>query len=485
MSLTGALSNAITGLNAASRSAQVVSSNLSNVMTEGYGRREVELGAQYGVGAGGVQLTGVTRHQNTTLISEMRMANSSLAYDESLSGFHTRLERLVGTPDSASSLTSLVADLEASLVSAASRPDLSGRLDMVVQSMAAVAQSLDDVSSGIQTMRREADSSIAQAVEQINTQLLQVEELNGEIARNHSGGFDTSGLHDQRQLLIDDIAEWVPLKEVARGHGRVALYTVGGAQLVDGPAAQLSFTNAQIIVPQMTIDAGLLSGLSVNGVEASTNSETGPLRGGKLVALFDLRDHEAVGAQAELDAVARDLVERFQDPALDATRGTGDAGLLTDGGAAFDPLDEVGLSGRLTVNALVDEAQGGASWRVRDGLGAATIGPEGNASLISDYYDALGATRTIASGKFAGEDRTAAQLGGSFVGDIGATRLTNERSLSFSSMRATELSTLILAEGVDSDQEMQKLMLIEQAYAANARMLQTVDEMMDTLMRSI
>ncbi len=485
MSLSGALSNAITGLNAASRSAQVVSSNLSNIMTEGYGRREIELGARYGTGSGGVQLVGITRHENTAMIAELRSANSEMSYNDTLTGFHSRLEGLVGTPDNASSLSARLADLEASFVAAASRPDLSVRLDEVVHNTAVVARSVGEVSDGIQNMRQEADRSIGQAVDQINTQLEQVKELNAEIARNENSGLDASGLKDQRQVLIDGVAEWMPLREVDRGQGRVALYTVGGAQLVDGPASELSFTTTNTIVPHMTLEAGLLSGLSINGVEVPVDPEAGPLRGGKLTALFKLRDTEAVNAQTELDAVARDLVERFQDATLDITRAPGDAGLLTDGGGAFDPLNEVGLSGRLEVNALVDSAQGGASWRLRDGLGAATLGVAGNSGLIQDYYDALGAGRSIGSGKFAGETRSASQLGANLTSDIGINRLESERELTYSTTRASEIEAMVLAEGVDSDQEMQKLMMIEQAYAANAQMLQTIDEMMDTLMRAI
>ena len=40
-----------------------------------------------------------------------------------------------------------------------------------------------------------------------------------------------------------------------------------------------------------------------------------------------------------------------------------------------------------------------------------------------------------------------------------------------------------LSQGVDSDEELSQLILIEQAYAANARMLQVVDELMETLLR--
>jgi flagellar hook-associated protein 1 FlgK len=38
------------------------------------------------------------------------------------------------------------------------------------------------------------------------------------------------------------------------------------------------------------------------------------------------------------------------------------------------------------------------------------------------------------------------------------------------------------AQGVDSDAELQKLLLVEQVYAANAKLIQAVDEMLEQLM---
>ena len=44
------------------------------------------------------------------------------------------------------------------------------------------------------------------------------------------------------------------------------------------------------------------------------------------------------------------------------------------------------------------------------------------------------------------------------------------------------LSEAAARNGVDTDDEMQKLLLIEQAYAANARVMQTLDELMQHLL---
>ena len=70
MSISATLSNALTGLTAASRAAQLVSSNVSNATTEGYARRELELSARAVTGAGdGVQIDGIRRVVDDELVT--------------------------------------------------------------------------------------------------------------------------------------------------------------------------------------------------------------------------------------------------------------------------------------------------------------------------------------------------------------------------------------------------------------------------------
>jgi flagellar hook-associated protein 1 FlgK len=40
-----------------------------------------------------------------------------------------------------------------------------------------------------------------------------------------------------------------------------------------------------------------------------------------------------------------------------------------------------------------------------------------------------------------------------------------------------------LAEGVDSDAELQRLILVEQTYAANAKMIEVLDDLMQLITR--
>ena len=92
---------------------------------------------------------------------------------------------------------------------------------------------------------------------------------------------------------------------------------------------------------------------------------------------------------AEMDRYANDLIERFRDlmPAtwLDAAG----EGLFVDGGTG----GTTGLAGRIEINAAVDPGAGGAVWRLRDGLAAATPGAEGNGANLQALSDAMAARR--------------------------------------------------------------------------------------------
>ena len=479
MSITSSFNNALSGLFATSRSAELVSSNISNALTEGYGRRELSLSARQ---ISGVTVNGVVRVTDETIIGDRLLADATLGYDGAKSDFYASLERVLGAVDDPLSVPGRVATFEATLIEAAARPDSQARLQGLFDAAAAVAEGFEQASDGIQTLRQEADREISQLVERLNTGLQNVAELNQNILRSKASGRDFSALLDQRQQAIDRISEIVPIQVLPRENGTATLITPTGAVLLDTKAAEFEFTPRNVITPDMTLESGALSGLTINGFEVSTSTSNGPVAGGTLAAAFAVRDDLAVEAQTRLDAVARDLVERFQDPAVDATLGPTDAGLFTDSGAFFDASNEVGLSARLEVNALVDPAAGGALWRLRDGIGAAAEGPVGNNTLLVALGGALEALRVPASGDVSSGARSASALAGDLLSLVSVDRVNAEDRQSFSAARQESLRDIELGQGIDTDQELQKLLLIEQAYAANARVVTTAGEMIDTLL---
>ena len=483
MSITSGLSSALSGLNAAARAAEVVSSNIANAMTEGYGRRELQLSARTIGGSGqGVSVTGVVRRGDPILLGDRRLAQAGSGGRDATATFLKRLELVLGTVDNASSLGSRISDFDTALLEASSRPESEARLSKVLESAKALASHLSAAGSDIQQARSDADDQIESQVTQVNTALARIADLNGQIRATSGSSRDNSALIDQRQQAIDSVAKIIPLREVPREKGEIALFTTGGAVVLDGLPTQLSFTPVGVVVAAMTQASGALSGLTLNGKAISTTAEDGPISGGTLAAQFAIRDDLAPQAQAKLDASARDLIERFAASGLDSTRATGIAGLFTDGGAAFNVSNEIGLAQRLTVNAAADPAQGGALWRLRDGLGATAPGAAGNSQLLKDLQTALTTPRTPVSGGFMTGARSFATLVADMVSGVASARVSAENEASYSAARLDTLSTMELEQGVDTDQEMQSLLVIEQAYAANAKVISTIGDMMQKLL---
>lgn len=486
MTITTALSSAFSGLTAASKAAELVSSNIANATTPGYARRELNLASNASYLNGqGVRIVGVSRDVNLPLISDRRLAQADQGKADTLSAFYQRIETTIGTPDQDASLSGRVAALNSALTEAASYPDSEARLAAVADKATSLSKGISLISTDIQSARTAADTEIGSEVTQLNDSLQKVNDINVQIRRNYGAGLDTSGLQDQQQQMIDQIAKIVPLRSMQHDDGSVSLYSTGGAVLVDTKASVFGFSPTLAISPAMTLQSGGLSGLTLNGRAALTTGESSLIHGGTLAANFAVRDDLGVKAQTQIDAVARDLVERFQDSSVDSTRAAGDPGLFTDNGAAFDPANEVDLAQRITLNAAVDPAKGGALWRLRDGLGATTPGRVGNNSLITSLGSALTAPKDPASGGFLAGTRSFSGLASDLLSSTATRKLSAQSQSTYAATRLSTFTSMEAQGAIDTDHEMQTLLQVEQSYAANAKVMKAVDDMMQQLLDSM
>lgn len=483
MGINTALANALTGLNASARAADVVSANVANAMTPGFAKRALVLSAQtLGGNGAGVKIEGVARQVNGVLLADRRIADAQAGNTDVRATFLERIERRIGVSDQEGSLAARYANLDSALIEAASRPDSEARLQVALTAAQDLTDKFAAIARDIQQARSEADTAIAREVETLNESLRQIDRLNTEIVAQRSSGRDATALMDQRQMLVDRVSAIVPVREAPREGDQIALFTTGGAVLLEGNPVEIGFSRAGVISADMTLASGALSGLTINGQAAGTG-ERGVIGGGTLAAHFAVRDSLGPEAQAQLDALARDLVARFADPAVDPTLTAGQPGLFTDAGTTVDPLNEAGLASRLRLNAQIDPERGGALWRLRDGLGATSPGAVGESRLLHNLASALGQPRVPDSGNFIGAARSAAGLANDVLSGIGMARQGAEEARSFAASRQATLQTLELEDGVDTDAEMQMLMLVEQAFAANARVISTIDDLVNQIIR--
>ena len=482
MSIGGTLASALSGLSAAAKAAELVSSNIANATTPGYARRELQLTSRtVGTAGQGVQIVGVRRSVDLALLGDRRLAQSGAGDADARAAFFKRLERALGTPDQAFSINGRVAAFEAALTEATAQPQSEPRLSAVLNAAKALASQIGLASRDVQAARTVANSDIAKDVTALNTALERVVKLNVQIRRGAGMGQDTAALQDQRQQLVDQISAVVPVREIQQNDGTISLYTPSGAVLLDGVPAVFGFAATASVTPYMTKGNGL-AGLTLNGKPVATSGDRSVIQGGTLAANFAIRDDLAVTAQAQLDALSRDLVERFSDSGLDGSRAPGAPGLFTDAGAAFDPQNETGLSQRLKINGATDPDQGGALWRLRDGLGATSPGAAGNSTLLSTLRTTLTGLREPVSGGFMAGQRSFATFASDLLSNVATARLTADGEAAYARTRLETFTTMEAENGVDTDQEMQALLQIEQAYAANAKVIRAVQDMIQTLL---
>jgi len=486
MSLSTALSNALSGLQANTLEAELIANNVANASTPGYTRRAAELSAvSVGGDGAGVQVSAVQLVQDNVAISNRRRSDAELGLQFTALAPLQTLGAEFGVPGDGTALADKAAAFENALASAASDPASEPRLSNVVNAAGNYANEINALSTETQHLRMEADREIGRQVDQVNTNLSTIELLNREIKIVSQSGGDASALVDERKALIDEISSILPIRTSQRDDGQVSVFTENGTQLVDPVAVTITFTPTTTITQDMTQASGALSGLSIDGRSLSVGSQdgSGMADGGSLGQLFLNRDTVLPEVADQLDLLAEDLVNRFQDPGIDGTRALGDPGLITDDGGAYDTADLEGLAGRISVNALVDPTQGGETYRLRDGLGATAPGVSGNSVLLEDLLGAATSDLTPAAGSGFSVSGGVADFAAGLTAAVTTRQLQAESSVTFAAAsNQAYLSSELGVSGVNTDAQLQRLLQVEQAYSANALVMSTINDLYQRLL---
>lgn len=313
MSLDIARSIAFSGLSSTSVQISVTSSNISNADTTGYTKKTANQASSVTNGVGtGVTVTGITSTVDKLLLKSLVSADSDLGSADTTNAYLTSLEKLYGSTsstDSASTGTSLansIASLESALSSLASTPSSASLQSNVVSALDAVTSQLRETSSGIQKLRSNADQDISSSIDDVNTDLQTIADLNAEIKQTAAAGQSTADLEDQRNTALQDVAAKMNISYYTASNGDLQVCTTTGQALVDSSAHKISYTAAANVSSSTSYTAGSsssgFSAITVNGVDI-----TSQITGGNIGALITLRDKTLPAAQSQLDQLATQL----------------------------------------------------------------------------------------------------------------------------------------------------------------------------------
>ncbi len=480
MSLSSAINAARSGLQVSSLRAEIVATNVANATTPGYVRRSVTLSETVlGGKTAGVRVDGIGRVSDTAIKTERRELTSDLSQASVLAATWKTISTQIGDTAAGTGLFKNFSDFQTALSRAVSSPESPAIAASLLEAARGITRELNSLSEMVEVQRAEADREIADGVDVVNAALKTIQDLNTRLAGINRTTGEAAALIDERQRVLDTIAEYLPIQTVDRDSGAIDVLTREGVYLVAGTAREIQFTPSSVFGPGDTLADGDLSGLSVDGLNITPGAPSfGAVSGGLFGALFTLRDADLLALSTQLDAIASDLVTRLSNDSIDPTKPPGDPGLFVDPDAAAG----AGLAGRISLNAAVDPSQGGLLTRLRDGIGAATAGPPGNSSILQGLFAAFTAVQPVTTNGFTGSF-SSTELVAQLASMTGQQRIFHEAVMSSAQ---TQYVIMVEAEqnltGVDIDTQMQDLLLIEQAYAANARVIQVASEMIKLLM---
>lgn len=532
----------LSGLNAARTAFNTTSNNIANVNTPGY-NRELPIFAQSGASQG-VKVTDVQRQFDRYIANQLNAANAKTSGLDTYQTQVSQIDNLLADEDSGlaplmQKFFGAVATLAGSPADPAARQGVVGQADTLAAQFRSFDQYLADMATGL-------NGQLSNEVGQINNTAKQIADLNTQITLAKAKlGQAPNSLLDQRDQLVADLAQHVNITTMAQDDGTYNISIGNGQPLVSGgreftlqvvnsaadpTSTAIGYDDAAGNVVELTdgiFNGGTLGGLlsfrdeTLNPTRSqlgqlavslaqgvNTVHEAGvDLNGNAGQAMFGVGDPQVFANQRNTGtasaAVAFDpanlaqLTANDYDLKFDAASGQFRVTNLATGESSLQALDpatnQLSFGG---VTVTIDDPallQNGDRFQVQPTRGAAG----GFANLIHDTSALAAASTGGGSGNnenaLALESlQTQAAVGGKatfnqayagIVSGVGSRTNIVKVNLAAQQSLSDQLTAVQQSQsGVNMDEEAMNLVMYQQYYQANAKVIQTGSTILDTIL---
>jgi flagellar hook-associated protein 1 len=316
MNLSDALSTALAGLRVTQASLSVTAANVANANTPGYieeSSDQVETAA--GNAGVSVNTAGINRELDTLVQGQLRTESSGGAYADTLSQLYQQLQQVYGTPGSSSAVDTAFNNFTTALQNLTTSPGDYSAQSGVLAAAQGLAQNLNATSSSIQSVRSQCEQGIADDVQQANTELQQIAQINQQLSGGSPSDGTTASLEDTRDQAINQLAQLMDIHVVYNSNNQVSVFTTSGAQLVGNTASQLTFDDRGTLSASSLWNAnpaqsGVGNIMLVSPDGTSTNLiANNSIKSGQIAAYLQMRDQILPQAQTQLDELAAQMSE--------------------------------------------------------------------------------------------------------------------------------------------------------------------------------
>lgn len=464
----GIMSVATRSLLTQQKAIDVTGQNIANVNTPGYSRQRVvmETSAPIAFTPGqmgtGVKAAEIQRIYDRFVGGQINAETQSLGRWEAREGALQRAELVFNDADGAG-LSQAMSDFWNAWQDLANNPSGYPERSALLSKGDTLARAFNTMAGNLVQIQQDYDANIRGTVEQINMLSGQIADLNDKISQVEVAGQNSNDYRDQRDQLLVQLAERIDIRTYEDNFGRVSVQLADGRPLVDG--------SLQWDLGTVTNAAGHADVVWTNR-DGTAADITGTIQGGQLKGWLEVRDGDVQGYLDRLNALAAGIMNEVNalhrsgfGTTLDPLTGNPVTGTDFFAGAdaagmALNPI-VAGDVGRIAAAASAAGVPG-------DGTQALAVASlfqqplmQGGTASFDDYYNTLVST--------VGND----------VRTAGASREYQEAMVHHLEDYRESVS------GVNLDEEMINLIRFQHAYEAAAKLITTVDELLETVMNMV
>ncbi|MDR5659771.1 flagellar hook-associated protein FlgK [Serpentinicella sp. ANB-PHB4] len=487
------------GLFAAQRSLDTTGHNIANVNTPGYTRQRLEqksstplaLPGREGMLGTGVTTVTIEQVRNEFLDFKYRKeVNASSEWEARRDGL-MHIEAIMNEP-SDTGINTVIDEFFQSLQELNKNPQELTNRSLVRQRGVALSNSLNHMHGQMERMIKDTNEDVITTVRAINSYANQIARLNEKIFSSEVGGSNANDLRDQRNLLIDELSELVDVEVIdvvdpnSKGENKATKMAIqiNGQPLVSHDKVNRLSTEDEVKHDHIE-DLYINKVKWENGSGFDSNSINGNLRG-----LLDLRDGNGKEGQygglpyymEELDRFAQTFAKKFNEihaSGYDINGGTDTLFFTANGTASSAMIDGNGNieHDKITAKNIA------VSLDLQDlNKFAAATNKEllpGDGSNILKLIDLRQDTGMFKEG--APEDYIKSLVAALGVDTQEAIRNTQNQEFLTEQLDNQRQAV----SGVSMDEELSKMVMFQHAYNASARMVNTMDEMLDVIINRL
>ncbi|MDK2903477.1 MAG: flagellar hook-associated protein 1 [Clostridiales bacterium] len=476
-------------INLQQQALNVTAHNIANAGTPGYTRQQViseaivppsTLGMGYIYGrwqvGGGADIQEIRQLRDGYLDAQFRSESQLSGQWEVRRDMLQHLEGIFNEP-SETGITTVVEQFFSSLEELSKNPESMSVRALVRERGITLADTVQHVYTQLESLQKQADQGVAITVQDINSHIEQIRDLNEQIFKYELGGTKANDLRDRRNLLVDELSKMIDItvNEDINGHFSIKM---GDKELVN------HFDMHTLDIEPRT-DGEKLNDADVGGllkIMWDGADITADITGGQLKGYIDIRDgigpaavvgqNEAVGVpyyMSKWNEWAKAFVTEINEQHK-AGYGLND----TTGKLFFESADADDWTAKdMRVSSDIDDLNNIAA--------SGNSGEPGNNTNALALLQLRDKTTGIFTENGSFEDYINSLISTLGVDSQQAIRMVDNEQALIGQIESKRQSI----SGVSLDEELTNMVKFQQSYNAAARVITAMDEMLDVLVNRV